>query len=64
MRGTTEDVVSSEKDDCGVIKQFRVTSGRSSDFIEDFDGNKLALSCFLSRHHRIYNHVDFIQIHQ
>lgn len=64
IRYKTEDLVSPIKDGAGLIATFKVTGGRSSDFIEDRNGQKHSLTFFLGRHHLIYNHADFIQIHQ
>lgn len=64
IRYKTEDLVSSTKDGVGLISSFKVTGGRSSDFIEDKKGQNHSLTFFLGRHHAIYNFADFIQIYQ
>ena len=64
IRYSTEDLVESDKDRCGLVEKFRITRGRSGDFIEDVNGRKYALTFFLGRHHKIYNIADFVQMYQ
>lgn len=64
IRYRTEDLIEARGDAEGLMSSFRITGGRTADFIEDRNGRKHALTLFLGRHHRIYNHADFIQLHQ
>ena len=64
IRYQTEDLISSVKNDNGMQSTFKITGGRSSDFIEDKNGQQHSLTFFLGRHHDIYYHADFIQIYQ
>ena len=64
IRYSTEDIIKSKKTDSGLIDYFEITDGRSSDYIEDFNGRKLSLTFLVGRHHPIYDIADFYQIFQ
>ena len=63
IRYSTEDLVEGERDQCGIMNSFRITRGRSCDFMEDKEGRKLSLTFAMGRHHKIYDMADFIQIY-
>jgi len=65
IRYATGDLIESKKDSFGMIDYFRIKEGREGDFIEDKRGAKVSLTALVfGRHHKIFNHADFVQISQ
>lgn len=65
IRYSTDDIIESSKDEFGILNTFKITSGRTGDFITDINGKKIPLTSFIfGRHHKIFDIADFIQIKQ
>jgi phenylacetate-CoA ligase len=64
IRYSTDDMIDGYKNSFGIMKFFKITRGRSGDFMIDKLGRKLSLTFALGRHHKIYNIADFIQFFQ
>ena len=49
----------------GLCKSFRITAGRSGDYVTDCNGKQIPLtSLIFGRHHKAFDVVDHLQIHQ
>jgi len=65
IRYSTEDLIEANKNEFGMMDNFKITKGRNADFIEDKSGRKISITSFyFGRHHKIYNIADYIQISQ
>jgi phenylacetate-CoA ligase len=64
IRYSTEDSIKGQKNKYGIMTSFKITKGRSGDFMIDKHGRKLSLTFALGRHHEIYDIADFIQLYQ
>ena len=51
--------------DTGVLETFKITKGRSGEFIFDRHRSKISLTALIfGRHHKIFNIASHVQIHQ
>lgn len=65
IRYDTGDRVGNVRVDEGVLKSFRVTSGRVGEFVVDQAGHRISLTSFIfGRHHKIFEYAEFVQVRQ
>ena len=51
--------------DDGLLKTFRIASGRVGEFVEDARGSRISLTALIfGRHHKIFDKARFVQIRQ
>jgi phenylacetate-CoA ligase len=64
IRYDTGDIVEADVED-GLVRRFRISQGRSGDFILDSLGNKIFLTGLIfGRHHKIFDYCRYIQVGQ
>ncbi|ARN77768.1 hypothetical protein BST97_07015 [Nonlabens spongiae] len=65
IRYDTEDLIEEPIVESGILDSFKITQGRSGQFVIDGDGNKVNLTALIfGRHHQIFDHSEFIQVKQ
>lgn len=65
IRYDTEDIISEPDEKNGFLLSFRITEGRSGEFIIDKNGKSLSLTALVfGRHHRLFDYCSHIQICQ
>lgn len=64
IRYDTDDIIEPEIKD-GLLKHFRIKSGRIGDFIKDKNGQNISLTALLfGRHHPLFDWARFVQVSQ
>jgi phenylacetate-CoA ligase len=65
IRYDTEDLITPEFDESGLLKSFRITEGRLGEFIRDRNNKMISLTALIfGRHHKLFERVNFIQVKQ
>jgi phenylacetate-CoA ligase len=65
IRYDTDDIVSDIKVEDDILKGFKITRGRSGEFVIDKQGNNINLTALIfGRHHQLFNQAKFIQVKQ
>ncbi|OVE74343.1 hypothetical protein BVX94_00605 [bacterium B17] len=64
IRYDTGDIVEPEFND-GLLQSFKISSGRTGDFIKDKNGQDISLTALIfGRHHPLFNWAEFVQVSQ
>lgn len=65
IRYDTEDIIEPVLEDNGILKKFKIETGRIGNFIYDKYENKISLTALIfGRHHKIFEYVKFVQVYQ
>lgn len=65
IRYNTEDLIAPVAVEDGILKSFKISSGRDGEFVIDRLGNRINLTGLIfGRHHALFNVADFIQVKQ
>lgn len=65
IRYDTGDRICDEQYESGVLRLFKIASGRVGDIIFDKNGNPISLTALIfGRHHKAFNVIDFLQVRQ
>jgi len=65
IRYNTEDLIEPLEEHDGILRTFKIAAGRVGDFITDLNGKQISLTALIfGRHHKLFGHVNFLQITQ
>lgn len=65
IRYDTEDLINPNFSKNGLLESFEIKEGRLGEFVIDKNNKNISLTALIfGRHHKLFNHVDFIQIEQ
>ncbi|MFL7020130.1 phenylacetate--CoA ligase family protein [Vibrio cyclitrophicus] len=65
VRYDTGDRITDEEFESGILKSFKISSGRVGDIIFDKNGNPISLTALIfGRHHDAFNVIEFLQVFQ
>ncbi len=65
IRYNTNDIIDSVEHEKGMLTRFKISSGRSGEYIYDKHGNKIPLTGLIfGRHHKIFDLSKFVQVMQ
>lgn len=65
IRYDTEDLINPNLNKNGLLESFEITEGRLGEFVIDKNNKNISLTALIfGRHHKLFDHVDFIQVKQ
>lgn len=65
IRYDTEDLINPNFSKNGLLESFEIKEGRLGEFVIDKNNKNISLTALIfGRHHKLFNHVDFIQVKQ
>lgn len=65
IRYDTEDLIEQPEINFGILNSFKITKGRSGEFVVDKNDNEINLTALIfGRHHKLFDFCSFIQVKQ
>ncbi|WP_027856285.1 phenylacetate--CoA ligase family protein [Marinobacterium jannaschii] len=65
IRYDTGDLIDSVSYKNGLLESFKISEGRTGEFVSDLNGRNISLTALVfGRHHRIFEYAEFVQVKQ